>query len=71
MSTEDTHSTFEQNLKKLESIIDAMESEKINLESLVGYYQEGLELISECRSKLNKAELLIEQASNLKEERTK
>jgi exodeoxyribonuclease VII small subunit len=63
MSTNEKKASFEQDLKKLESIVSDMESENINLESLVGHYKDGLELIKKCRDKLSKSELLIKNTA--------
>jgi exodeoxyribonuclease VII small subunit len=64
MSTNEKKTSFEQDLKKLESIVSDMESENINLESLVGHYKEGIELIKKCREKLSKSELLIKNSAD-------
>ena len=64
MSTNEKKASFEQDLKKLESIVSDMESENINLESLVGHYKEGIELIKKCREKLSKSELLIKNSAD-------
>jgi exodeoxyribonuclease VII small subunit len=64
MSTNEKKTSFEQDLKKLESIVSDMESENINLESLVGHYKEGIELIKKCREKLIKSELLIKNSAD-------
>jgi exodeoxyribonuclease VII small subunit len=52
---------FEEALKKLESIVDAMESEDLPLESLLAKYEEGTRLAKACQEKLAEAELKIQQ----------
>jgi exodeoxyribonuclease VII small subunit len=52
---------FEAALKKLESIVEAMEGEDLPLESLLARYQEGTALAQLCQTKLNEAELKIQQ----------
>jgi exodeoxyribonuclease VII small subunit len=52
---------FEAALKKLESIVEAMEGEDLPLESLLARYQEGTALAQLCQAKLNEAELKIQQ----------
>ncbi|HLH52330.1 MAG TPA: exodeoxyribonuclease VII small subunit [Verrucomicrobiae bacterium] len=52
---------FEEALKKLESIVEAMESEDLPLESLLGKYEEGTQLSRVCQQKLAEAELKIQQ----------
>ena len=52
---------FEEALKKLESIVEAMESEDLPLETLLARYEEGTQLAQICRAKLAEAELKIQQ----------
>ena len=52
---------FEEALKKLEAIVEAMESEELPLESLLAKYAEGTELARVCQAKLADAELKIQQ----------
>ena len=48
-------------MKKLESIVEAMESEDLALESLLAKYEEGTRLARDCQEKLADAELKIQQ----------
>ncbi len=52
---------FEDALKKLESVVEAMESDDLPLESLVAKYEEGMKLAQVCQAKLAEAELKIQQ----------
>jgi exodeoxyribonuclease VII small subunit len=52
---------FEEALKKLESIVEAMESEELPLETLLARYEEGTRLAKACQEKLAEAELKIQQ----------
>lgn len=52
---------FEDALKKLESIVEAMESDDLPLETLLAKYEEGARLAKICREKLSEAELKIQQ----------
>jgi exodeoxyribonuclease VII small subunit len=52
---------FEEALKKLESIVEAMESEDLPLEALLGKYEEGTLLARICQEKLADAEVKIQQ----------
>jgi exodeoxyribonuclease VII small subunit len=52
---------FEEALKKLETIVAAMESEDLPLEALLGKYEEGTRLARACQEKLAEAELKIQQ----------
>ena len=52
---------FEDALKKLETIVAAMESEDLPLETLLAKYEEGTRLARTCQEKLAEAELKIQQ----------
>ena len=53
--------TFEDNLKKLENIVDQLESGDVDLEKSVELYKKGIDLKKICEEKLKKAELQIKQ----------
>ena len=50
---------FEEALKKLESVVEAMESGDLPLESLLAKFEEGSRLVKTCQAKLEEAELKI------------
>jgi len=52
---------FEEALKKLETIVEAMESDELPLEALLARYEEGTRLVKQCQDKLAEAELKISQ----------
>ena len=52
---------FEEALKKLETIVTAMEGEDLPLETLLAKYEEGTGLAKACQQKLAEAELKIQQ----------
>lgn len=52
---------FEEALKKLEGIVEDMESDELPLETLLAKYEEGSRLTKICREKLSEAELKIQQ----------
>ena len=52
---------FEDALKKLEGIVEAMESGDLPLETLLARYEEGARLVKICQGKLAEAELKIQQ----------
>ena len=52
---------FEEALKKLEAIVEAMESGDLPLETLLARYEEGTKLARICQAKLADAELKIQQ----------
>ena len=47
---------FEEALKKLEGIVDAMEADDLPLETLLARYEEGARLVKICQEKLAEAE---------------
>ena len=54
---------FEQAIQKLDKIVSDMENSNLNLDSLVGNYQKGIQLLSICRKKLDDAEFKIKEAT--------
>jgi exodeoxyribonuclease VII small subunit len=52
---------FEDALKKLEGVVEAMESDDLPLETLLARYEEGSKLVKVCQEKLAEAELKIQQ----------
>ena len=57
----DADITFETAVEKLESIVEAMESEELPMEKLLVQYEEGTKLVKLCESKLQAAEKRITQ----------
>jgi len=52
---------FEEALKKLEGVVEAMEGDELPLEALMAKYEEGTRLVKICQEKLAEAELKIQQ----------
>jgi exodeoxyribonuclease VII small subunit len=52
---------FEEALKKLETIVETMESGDLPLETLIQRYEEGMKLAQVCQAKLAEAEMKIQQ----------
>ena len=52
---------FEEALKKLEGIVEAMESDDLPLETLLAKYEEGTKLVKNCLEKLSEAELKVQK----------
>lgn len=52
---------FEEALKKLEAVVEAMESQELPLETLLAKYEEGTQLARLCQEKLADAEVKIQQ----------
>jgi|CXWL01.1.fsa_nt_gi exodeoxyribonuclease VII small subunit len=53
--------TFEQAITRLEKIVQAIEQGKVGLEDSIKQFEEGMALISRCRSILGSAEMKIQQ----------
>ena len=52
---------FEEALKKLETVVEAMESGELPLENLLARFEEGTRLVKVCQEKLEEAELKIQK----------
>ena len=50
---------FEEALRKLEAIVESMESGDLPLESLLARFEEGTRLVKACQTRLEEAELKI------------
>jgi exodeoxyribonuclease VII small subunit len=50
---------FEEALKKLESIVEQMESGELPLEAMTARFEEGVRLVKTCQKRLEEAELKI------------
>lgn len=55
--------SFEEALKKLETIVEELEKEDITLEDSVKLYEEGVKMSRFCTEILENAELRIEQVN--------
>lgn len=64
-----TVNTFEDSFKRLEKILEKLESDDCTLDETIMLYEEGLKLAKICYDKLNTAELRIKEINkNLKGE---
>ena len=52
---------FEEALKRLEGVVEAMESGDLPLETLLSRYEEGAQLVKSCQEKLAEAEVKMQQ----------
>jgi exodeoxyribonuclease VII small subunit len=52
-------SNFEDDLKKLQGILDDIESDKLSLEDSIQKYKEGMELSKKCQEALDEAKQVI------------
>ena len=61
MVKKEKNTTFEENLKQLEDIVEQLESGEIDLEKYVELYEKGMILKNQCESKLKKIETQIKK----------
>ena len=59
--SKEKNSSFESNLKKLELIVDKLESGEIGLEESVKLYEEGMKIKKFCDEKLKDIEMQIKK----------
>ena len=57
--TKNKELTFEESLKKLENIVEQLESGEIDIEKSVKLYEQGMILKKNCEEKLKKVEMQI------------
>jgi exodeoxyribonuclease VII small subunit len=57
----DTDIPFEEALKRLEAIVEAMESGDLPLETLLKRFEDGTRLVRLCQTRLEQAELQIQK----------
>ncbi|MFH0877761.1 MAG: exodeoxyribonuclease VII small subunit [Candidatus Omnitrophota bacterium] len=62
---------FEENLKKLEKIVDDLHSEKISLEKSIEKFQEGVKLADTCLKSLEGMRKKIEVITKTKDGKLK
>ena len=60
--------TLEHSLKRLEEIVNSLESGDVPLDDAVELYEEGIRISKECAEKLKSAELKIKKLSKGVEE---
>lgn len=60
---EETELSFEQCIKRLEKIVDTLETGSVPLEDSIKMYEEGVELSKKCMAKLETAEIKIKKLS--------
>lgn len=53
--------TFEEGLKKLENIVDQLESGELDLEEAIKVFEEGINLSLLCQKELNRADSKIKR----------
>ena len=54
---------FEDNLKRLEELVARMESGEMNLDDMIGSFEEGRKLVAACQKDLESIRLRIEKVT--------
>jgi len=57
--------SLEEDLQKVEEIIEKMKNGQLNLEEMIKLYEEGIALLTRCKQSLEQAELKINQLSKV------
>jgi exodeoxyribonuclease VII small subunit len=52
---------FEEAMKRLESVVEAMESDELPLETMLARFEEGMKLADGCQARLAAAEVKLQQ----------
>lgn len=55
--------TFEENLKKLETLVAEMESGRLDLDAMIAAFENGRKLVKECHRELKAVQLKIEKVT--------
>ena len=53
--------TFQQSINRITEIVEIMEDGNCELEDMISIYQEGIELINNCNTKLKNTQIKIDQ----------
>lgn len=59
MCTNEQNKSFEENMKRLEQIVQAMERGDITLDESLKLFQEGTSLVERCGKLLEEAEMMV------------
>ena len=57
--------SLEEDLQKVEEIIEKLRNGQLNLEEMIKLYEEGIALLTRCKQSLEQAELKINQLSKV------
>ena len=61
MSKKKNEISFEESLKRLENLVNKMESGDATLEQSLVWFEEGMDLIKSCQVQLNNAEQKVQE----------
>jgi len=54
---------FEENLRRLETIVGQMENGRMNMDDMIASFEEGRKLVAECQKDLESIRLRIEKVT--------
>jgi len=57
--------SFEEAIERLDEIAESMESEQLDLNEMVGRYEEGVRLLIHCRQRIDHARMRVERINAL------
>ena len=60
----DSKPTFEENMKRLEQIVRAMERGDVPLEESLNMFREGTDLVRKCSKILDEAQLMVKKIAS-------
>ncbi len=49
--------SFEEKIKKIEEIVDSLENNELSMDEMLQQFEQGTQLVKECRDYINKAEM--------------
>lgn len=49
--------SFEEKIKKIEDIVDSLENQELSMSDMLNQFEQGTQLVKECREYISKAEL--------------
>jgi exodeoxyribonuclease VII small subunit len=59
---------FEDAMQRLDEIVETMEGERMALDDMVRFYEEGIHLVRQCRRQIDQARQRVERVNQLLEE---
>jgi exodeoxyribonuclease VII small subunit len=57
--------SFEEAMERLDEIVESMEGERLDLNEMVGRYEEGVKLLAQCRQQIETARMRVERINAL------
>lgn len=57
--------SFEEAMERLDEIVESMEGERLDLDEMVGRYEEGVKLLTLCRQRIEHARMRVERINTL------